>query len=286
MVTQQSILHDDQVKNLLAGALSGCITAIVTCPLDVLKTRLQNQGALRDTQYSGIIPSLRLIWREEGVRGLYRGLSPTILGYLPTWTVYFWSYDRYKLYIAKYLQASAQDSRVHILGAILAGTTSNIVTNPLWLVKTRMMTFHQYKQLNGDSQYYRNTFDAFRQIYVTDGLLGFYRGLVPSLFGVAHVAVQFPLYERLKADKFADRLMYSDRVVSSMGDPSQVQIFFSSTISKAIASMTTYPHEVLRTRLQSSNQNCQHRRRVWVLSRNGHQFSADCTCQCCHSIDL
>ena len=36
------------------------------------------------------------IFREEGVPGLYRGLGPTLLGLLPTWTIYFYAYDIYK----------------------------------------------------------------------------------------------------------------------------------------------------------------------------------------------
>ena len=45
---------------------------------------------------------------------------------------------------------------------------------------------------------YRHTFDAALTIYRTEGIRAFYRGLLPSLFGIAHVAVQFPLYEQLK----------------------------------------------------------------------------------------
>ena len=45
---------------------------------------------------------------------------------------------------------------------------------------------------------YRHTLDAFLTIYRTEGVSAFYRGLFPSLLGIAHVAVQFPLYEKLK----------------------------------------------------------------------------------------
>ena len=45
---------------------------------------------------------------------------------------------------------------------------------------------------------YRHTFDAAWTIYETEGLRAFYRGLLPSLIGITHVAVQFPLYEWLK----------------------------------------------------------------------------------------
>lgn len=56
---------------------------------------------------------------------------------------------------------------------------------------------HSQTQRPGEPRF-RHTLDAFRIIYRTDGWRAFYRGLVPSLFGVTHVVVQFPLYERLK----------------------------------------------------------------------------------------
>lgn len=43
-----------------------------------------------------------------------------------------------------------------------------------------------------------HTLDAARTIYRSEGIKAFYRGLLPSLLGIAHVAVQFPLYEQLK----------------------------------------------------------------------------------------
>lgn len=45
---------------------------------------------------------------------------------------------------------------------------------------------------------YRHTVDAALTIYRTEGIKAFYRGLLPSLLGIMHVAVQFPLYEQLK----------------------------------------------------------------------------------------
>lgn len=46
---------------------------------------------------------------------------------------------------------------------------------------------------------YRHTYDAIKSIWRDEGPRAFYKGLLPSLFGVAHVAVQFPLYEKLKS---------------------------------------------------------------------------------------
>jgi solute carrier family 25 folate transporter 32 len=85
------------------GASAGVASGIVTCPLDVIKTKLQAQGGFlrrrgpkADTTllYRGMVGTGKMIWREEGLRGLYRGLGPMLLGYLPTWAVYLTVYDK------------------------------------------------------------------------------------------------------------------------------------------------------------------------------------------------
>ena len=85
---------------------------------------------------------------------------------------------------------------------------------------------------------YRNTFDAIRSIYKLEGFRAFYKGLLPSLLGVSHVAVQFPLYEKAKAWAETDGKLTPSRIL------------ICSASSKMVASLITYPHEVLRTRLQ------------------------------------
>jgi len=92
----------------ICGAGAGLASGIVTCPLDVIKTKLQAQGGFitrRPGQftgsaqaYKGMVGTARVIWREEGLRGLYRGLGPMLLGYLPTWAVYLSVYDSTRAY--------------------------------------------------------------------------------------------------------------------------------------------------------------------------------------------
>jgi solute carrier family 25 (mitochondrial folate transporter), member 32 len=95
--------------NSICGASAGVASGIVTCPLDVIKTRLQAQGSFRQADlvrnppsqsqlYRGLFGTARVIWREDGVRGMYRGLGPMLLGYLPTWAVYMAVYEKSKDY--------------------------------------------------------------------------------------------------------------------------------------------------------------------------------------------
>lgn len=101
-----------QFHSMLAGAGAGLVASIVTCPLDVVKTRLQAQALARNAKdYEGVKATVSRILKQSGVRGLYRGLGPTILGYLPTWGIYFTVYDEVKLYFgAKNADGSGGES--------------------------------------------------------------------------------------------------------------------------------------------------------------------------------
>ncbi|KIJ17919.1 hypothetical protein PAXINDRAFT_167842 [Paxillus involutus ATCC 200175] len=244
-------------NSMIAGAGGGLVASIATCPLDVVKTKLQAQQAVYGQPgYQSVLDIVKTTLRHDGIRGMYRGLGPTILGYLPTWAIYFAVYDGIKtrfgepslgelqkpgrIYPAaqpKGYQPVMRDHpwTLHILSAMIAGATSTTCTNPLWVIKTRFMT-QSRREVR-----YRHTFDAALTIYRTEGIRAFYRGLLPSLFGIAHVAVQFPLYEQLKvwAQRDSDAPLRSDTIL------------LCSAIAKMTASVATYPHEVVRTRLQT-----------------------------------
>ena len=75
---------------------------LVCSPLDVAKTRLQVQGFLGMHKYSGMVNTLRTIWIEEGVRGLYRGLEPSLFTIPLFWAMYFPVYDIIKERLATF----------------------------------------------------------------------------------------------------------------------------------------------------------------------------------------
>jgi hypothetical protein len=86
-----------QLHSMVAGAGAGLVASVVTCPLDVLKTSLQASSvAAGSAEYEGVQKTAGRIWRQAGVRGFYRGLGPTLAGYLPTWGIYFTVYDLIK----------------------------------------------------------------------------------------------------------------------------------------------------------------------------------------------
>jgi len=82
--------------SMTAGAGAGLVASIITCPLDVVKTRLQAQHVSKNAGYEGFGLTVTRIWGQSGLRGFYRGLGPTVGGYLPTWGIYFTVYDLVK----------------------------------------------------------------------------------------------------------------------------------------------------------------------------------------------
>lgn len=255
----------------LSGAASGFLAGVVVCPLDVVKTRLQAQGALAqdrdhrikiDKKYRGFIGAFKTIIREEGPRGLYRGLVPITIGYLPTWAIYFTVYEQAKGFYPKFLRSKFDvdmDSLNHFCSAITAGMTSSVAVNPIWVVKTRLMiqtgtgaTISAISAKNSGSlpsterTYYRGTLHAFKTMYKEEGIRVFYSGLIPSLFGLLHVGIHFPVYEKLKD------LLNCNMDMDSMDRPKGIlgRLIAASAVAKMVASTITYPHEILRTRMQ------------------------------------
>ncbi|KAJ5238561.1 mitochondrial carrier protein [Penicillium chermesinum] len=237
------------------GATAGVASGIVTCPLDVIKTKLQAQGgfarrvAQQDTAtlYKGMLGTGKTIFRHDGIRGLYQGLGPMLLGYLPTWAVYLAVYDGSREYYEKTWTDNFWLSRG--LASITAGACSTVVTNPIWVIKTRLMS-QSLKQNNEGFRapwQYKNTWDAARKMYQIEGFRSFYSGLTPALLGLTHVAIQFPLYEYLKM-AFTG---YGIGEHPDTGSSHWIGISCATFLSKVCASTITYPHEVLRTRLQT-----------------------------------
>eukprot|EP00878_Enallax_costatus_P022450 GHUV01023816.1.p1 GENE.GHUV01023816.1~~GHUV01023816.1.p1 ORF type:complete len:259 (+),score=76.07 GHUV01023816.1:458-1234(+) len=132
------------------------------------------------------------------------------------------------------------------------------LTNPIWLVKTRLALQQRTVQLAGlgaaaagtasaGGGAYKGIIDAFICIGRTEGLRGYYKGFGPSLvLQTAHGAIQFAAYEELKhlAARAGRKPGSPDRSLSS------AEVSAYGAASKFLAAITTYPTQVIRSRLQ------------------------------------
>ncbi|XP_056596993.1 solute carrier family 25 member 36-A [Triplophysa dalaica] len=251
----------DTLVHLFAGGCGGTVGAILTCPLEVVKTRLQSSSVtlyISEVQLStvngasvarmappGPLHCLKLILEKEGPRSLFRGLGPNLVGVAPSRAIYFAAYSAAKEKLNNVFDPDS--TQVHMLSAGLAGFTAITATNPIWLIKTRL-------QLDARNRGERSmsAFECFRRVYQSDGLRGFYRGMSASYAGISETVIHFVIYESIKRKLLESKANANmDDEDESVKDASDfVGMMLAAATSKTCATSIAYPHEVIRTRLR------------------------------------
>ncbi|CAL1532619.1 unnamed protein product [Lymnaea stagnalis] len=283
---------------------AGTTGAVLTCPLEVVKTRLQSsvssfvqvnvQSALRllpsqqmvtlstcthncpvavgsdavldnrkfRKSQSQLINCLRHILKTEGVKGLFKGLGPTLVGVAPSRAIYFGAYAHSKQVLNN---AITPDTHfVHLCSAVTAGVSAATCTNPVWFVKTRL-------QLDNKAENKLTCRECIKRIYKQNGIRGFYKGISASYFGVSETVVHLVVYEAIKAhlqnksnhDRLSETLIVEgvpDETSATGAAPGNakdsfltsdyIKYMLAGACSKTCATCLCYPHEVARTRLR------------------------------------
>lgn len=256
--------------HLIAGGAGGTAGAVATCPLEVVKTRLQSSlgtsltashpafrpshntvlaahAAGIHTSQGAVIPLMRSptgslryclahILETEGVQGLFKGLGPNLVGVAPSRAIYFFSYANMKTFLNSRL--TPDTPIVHFFSALTAGFTSCTLTNPIWFIKTRL-------QLDQKRNNRLTVRECIRQINQQHGIRGFYKGITASYYGMAETVIHFVIYEAIKA-----RLEEQFPGVEHSNGNNFLRCMVAGATSKTIATCVAYPHEVARTRLR------------------------------------
>ncbi|XP_042063948.1 mitochondrial thiamine diphosphate carrier 2-like isoform X1 [Salvia splendens] len=195
----------------VSGALAGCAATVGSYPFDLIRTLLASQGEPK--VYPNMRAAVSDILQRRGFRGLYAGLTPTLIEIVPYAGLQFGTYDTFKRWTMVWNQyrsgydMGADDTLSSFqlfLCGLAAGTCAKAVCHPLDVVKKRF----QVEGLQRDPRYgarvehraYRNMYDALRQILHKEGWPGLYKGITPSIVKAAPAgAVTFVAYE-LTAD--------------------------------------------------------------------------------------
>lgn len=182
----------------------------------------------------------------DGISGFFRGLPPTLLGIIPARSIYFYSYQKCKAFLGPIMSPDSPGNAM--ISGFMAGIASNTITNPIWMVRTRM----QLLVNAADGQrVYKGYGDVISTIFKEEGFGGFYKGIAASYWGCTEGAIQFLVYEQLKTRLLKkENTRRHEEDLTSTRKLSKVKYFFSAALSKGVASILTYPHEVARTRMR------------------------------------
>ncbi|CAM1501594.1 Fc.00g035780.m01.CDS01 [Cosmosporella sp. VM-42] len=265
--------------HMFAGGVGGMTAATLTAPLDVLKTRLQSdfyQAQIRATRQAQLEAVGRLnparaalyhlndtfqilgsVYKNEGWRALFKGLGPNLVGVVPARAINFYVYGNGKRLLAQYGNNGEEAPWVHLTAGVAAGVVTSTVTNPIWMVKTRLQLDKNVSEKSGGAtvRQYRNSYDCVKQIVRDEGVRSLYKGMSASYLGVVESTMQWMLYEQLKAALVRREMAivrsgreknWWDNTVDWTGK------VFSAGGAKLVAAIIAYPHEVARTRLRQA----------------------------------
>ncbi|KAK8511515.1 hypothetical protein V6N12_038118 [Hibiscus sabdariffa] len=234
-----------QWETATAGAVAGFTTVAAMYPLDIVRTRFQvNDGRVTNfPTYKNTAHAIFTITRLEGLRGLYAGFLPAVLGSTVSWGLYFFFYGRAKERYSRNREEKLSPG-LHLASAAEAGALVSLCTNPIWLIKTRL----QLQNTLNQNRPYAGIYDALRTILREEGWTALYKGLGPGLLmQVSHGAIQFTAYEELRR-RMVD---YKARKQKSESASNLLNSFDYAVLggsSKIAAILITYPFQVIRTR--------------------------------------
>lgn len=194
--SQGPLALGDVTRRLVAGGVAGMSACTLAYPLDLVRTRLAAQTSQH--YYHGIGHALSTIVRDEGVRGLYRGLGATLLQVAPSLAINYAAYETLRSSWLAKTELSSPTVPMSLACGSLAGLVSSTATFPLDLVRRRLQLRGQ-GGVGGAGQQPATFRGMFRSVVQREGIKGLYSGILPEYYKVVPgVAIAFCTYEFMK----------------------------------------------------------------------------------------
>ncbi|KAJ6539326.1 mitochondrial carrier [Mycena capillaripes] len=246
-------MSGDPAIHAVAGGVAGVFAMSCTYPLIFLSTRAAVETKNESkTTYQAVVD----IIKREGPLGLYSGLSSSLLGIAVTNGVYYYFYERSRGIVQKGKALSTGES---ILIGIIAGSATTIISNPIWVVQTSqaVQTLDQPSLDPSRPNVVKklSIVETVRNILREGGIQAFWRGIGPALVLVINPVLQYTVFEQLKNFLVARRTakLRAAGVATAVAALTDWDFFLLGALSKLVATSSTYPYIVVKSRLQAGH---------------------------------
>jgi solute carrier family 25 (mitochondrial uncoupling protein), member 8/9 len=171
-------------EKVTAGSLSGGAAAVVSSPIELLKTRLQSSNETRST-----VEVFKRVLKENGVKGLWKGAVPGMARASILTASQCATYDEVKNFLVS--KKCIQDGlQLHFVSSMIAGLVTTTITNPLDVIKTHMYV--------GGAKY-SNPVKCAVDVFRANGISGFMKGWLASYARLGpHTVIMFVVAEKLR----------------------------------------------------------------------------------------
>lgn len=250
------------VEFVLGGMSTGA-AAVITNPLETIKTRMQVQGELvRQGQgqklYKNLFDAFYRIGKDEGIRGLQGGLGPAILYQISMNGTRLGLYEPIKRFYTSNGQSPSHLK--NIASGATSGVLGAIVGSPFFLIKVRLQVQSKAaasSQTVGYQHSYKGAFSGLLEIARAEGIRGLYRGASAAMLRVGTgSAIQLSTYDATKA--FVVSLAPETLTPQSISTH-----ICSSMVTGLFATLAMNPFDVISTRMYNQPVNAQGKNAVY-----------------------
>ncbi|GAB1313622.1 hypothetical protein MFIFM68171_03832 [Madurella fahalii] len=252
--------QNDNVAHALAGAGGGVLSMALTYTLITLSTRAQVESKRAETAF---LAAVQKIVAREGVSGLYSGMSSALFGISVTNFVYYYWYEWTRAFFEAAAERAGRASKKlttveSMIAGAIAGSATVILTNPIWVVNTRMTTRMTTRKSSSDEEKDAaaaaaeqvlpggapaakpkkpSTIGTLLSLLKKEGPQALFAGVVPALVLVINPILQYTLFEQMKNSVEKRR-----RVTPTVA-------FFLGALGKLFATSVTYPYITVKSQM-------------------------------------
>lgn len=243
MASKAPIPPNDNVAHALAGAGGGLLSMILTYPLITLSTRAQVESKKAESKF---VEAVQKIIAREGVSGLYSGINSALFGISVTNFVYYYWYEWTRAFFEKAATKAGRASKKlttveSMIAGAIAGSATVIITNPIWVVNTRVTTRKQETEtdLEGRTKPAKrpSTIATLMSLLKNEGPQALFSGVVPALVLVINPILQYTLFEQMK------------NTVEQKRKITPTIAFFLGALGKLFATSVTYPYITVKSQM-------------------------------------
>jgi solute carrier family 25 (peroxisomal adenine nucleotide transporter), member 17 len=193
---------------------------------------------------------VRRIIQREGISGLYSGLESALFGISVTNFVYYYWYEWTRAAFEKAAEKVGRTSKKlttveSIIAGAIAGSATVLITNPIWVVNTRMTARKEDEQSlpGGVPKKPRSTVQTLMDLLRNEGPKALFAGVLPALILVINPILQYTIFEQLK------NIMERRRRVTPK------DAFYLGAIGKILATSITYPYITVKSRMHVASKD-------------------------------
>jgi solute carrier family 25 uncoupling protein 8/9 len=180
---------------IISASIAAALGSSIATPTDVIKVRLQARHS-DGPKYRSTTQTLRMVWHEGGgtfiggITSIYRGATPTITRGIVISTTQISTYDHAKQ-MFKTSGLFDEGMKLHVAASSVSGLLCSIVSNPIDVVKVRLM--------NDRTRQYSGMLHCIVRTFKSEGFLAFYKGFMPCWTRLgSHTVLTYLVYERIR----------------------------------------------------------------------------------------